>query len=82
VQVTIDTASREEAELIAALLPYEVDTRSVRGYGFIRFRCRNVAETRAILDAVGAGAALHELPWIRVRWDDEERVFRRGQPCF
>jgi hypothetical protein len=82
VNVTIDTASKEEAELIAALLSREAEARSVRGYGFIRLRCRSAAETQRILDAVGAGAKLHRLPWIRVRWDDEERVFRQGRPCF
>jgi hypothetical protein len=82
VQVTIDTASREEAELIAAMLPHQAEARSVRGFGFIRLRCRTMAETLRILDVVGAGATLHDLPWIRVRWEDEERVFRRGRPCF
>jgi len=82
VNVTIDTASKEEAVLIAALLSREADARSVRGYGFIRLRCRSMAETQRILDTVGAGAKLHCLPWIRVRWDYEERVFRQGRPCF
>jgi len=82
VNVTIDTASREEAELIAALLSHEAEAKSVRGYGFIQLRCRSMTETQRILDAVGAGAKLHCLPWIRVRWDDEERVFRQGRPCF
>lgn len=80
--VTIDTATREEAELIASLLSHEAEARSVRGYGFVRLHCRNMKEARAILDAVGAGAQLHELPWIRVRWEDEERIFRHGQPSF
>jgi hypothetical protein len=82
VNVTIDTASKEEAELIAALLPHKVEAKSVRGYGFIRLRCRSEAETRRVLDAVGAGAELHRFSWIRVRWEDEERVFRQGRPCF
>jgi hypothetical protein len=81
-QVTIDTATREDAELIAALLPHEAEARSVRGYGFVRLYCRSMKEAKAILDAVGAGAQMHELPWIRVRWEDEERVFRHGQPLF
>jgi hypothetical protein len=81
-QVTIDTASRQEAELIASLLPYEAEARSVRGFGFVRLYCRTRRERDAVLDAVGAGAELHELPWIRVRWEDEERVFRHGRPCF
>ena len=81
-QVTIDTGSREEAELIATALPRPAEARSVRGYGFIRLRCRNAKETQEILKAAGAGAAQHKLAWIRVRWEDEERVFRRGQPSF
>jgi hypothetical protein len=81
-QVTIDTASREEAELIAAALPRPAEAKSVRGYGFIRLSSRNARETQEILQAAGAGAALHKLAWIRVRWNDEERVFRRGQPSF
>ena len=80
--MTIDTASREEAEAIAALLPNEAKARSVRGYGFIRLRCRSMVETQGILDAVGAGAEVHGFSWIRVRWEDEERVFRQGRPCF
>jgi hypothetical protein len=80
--VTIDTASREEAEAIAALLPHKAEARSVRGYGLIRLRSRSMAETQGILAAVGAGAELHRFPWIRVRWEDEERVFRQGRPCF
>jgi hypothetical protein len=82
VDLTIDTASREEAELIAALLPHEVEAKSVRGFGFIRLRCRSMAETQSILDTVRAGAEHHGVSWIRVRWEDEERVFRRGRPCF
>jgi hypothetical protein len=81
-EVTIDTTSRQEAEAIAALLPHRAEARSVRGYGFIRLRCKNFAETQRILDAVGAGAELHRFSWIRVRWEDEERVFRQGRPCF
>lgn len=80
--VTIDTASREDAEVIAALLPHEVEAKSMRGYGFIRLRCRSMVETQRILDAVGAGAKLHRFSWIRVRWEDEERVFRQGRPGF
>jgi hypothetical protein len=82
VHVTIDTASRKDAELIAALLPHEVEAKSVRGYGFIRLRCRSMTERQRILDAVGSGAELSGVPWIRVRWEDEERVFRQGRPCF
>ena len=81
-QVTIDTSSREEAELVASLLPQPAEARSVRGYGFVRLRCRNAKERTQILEAVKVVAAQHNLPWLRVRWEDEERVFRQGQPAF
>jgi hypothetical protein len=82
VQVTIDTSSREEAELVARLLPRPAEARSVRGYGFVRLRCRNTKERNQILDAVKVAATEHNLSWLRVRWEDEERVFRGGVPAF
>jgi hypothetical protein len=78
-QVTIDTSSREEAELVARLLPRPSEARSIRGYGMVRFRCRNAADRRAMLETVRALAAEHQIPWLRVRWEDEECVIRRGQ---
>ena len=58
-QVTIDTSSREEAELVARLLPRPAEARSVRGYGFVRLRCRNAKERNQILEAVKVVAAQH-----------------------
>jgi hypothetical protein len=85
-QVTIDTSSREEAELIASLLPRPATAHAVRGYGFVRVFCKNAKERNQILDAVGVVAADQGLSWLRVRWDDDaagqERVFRQGQPAF
>ena len=81
-QVIIDTSSREEAELVASLLPRPAEARSVRGYGFVRLRCKNAKERNQILEAVKTAAAQHNLSWLRVRWEDEERVFRQGQPAF
>jgi hypothetical protein len=81
-QVTIDTSSREEAELIASLLPRPAVARAVRGYGFVRVFCKNAKERNQILDAVKVVAAEQSLAWLRVRWEDEERVFRQGQPAF
>ena len=78
----IDTSSREEAELIASLLPRPAEARSNRGYGFVRVFCRNAKERNQILDAVKTAAAEQGLSWLRVRWEDEERVFRQGQPAF
>jgi len=82
VQVTIDTSSREEAELIASLLPRPAEARAVRGYGFVRVFCRNAKERNQLLEAVKLVAAEQSLSWLRVRWEDEERVFRQGQPAF
>jgi hypothetical protein len=82
VQLTIDTSSREEAELIAALLPQPAEARSIRGYGLVTVPFRTAAERQQILEAVQAGAAEHNVSWLRVRWGDEERVFRQGQPAY
>jgi len=82
VQLTIDTSSREEAELIAGLLPRPAQAESIRGYGLVRLYCRNASERNQVLDTVRAVAAEHGLSWLRVRWEDEERVFRQGQPAF
>ncbi len=82
----IDTSSREEAELIASLLPRRAEARTNRGYGFVRVFCRHANERNQILDAVGAVAAEQGISWLRVRWEDDaagqERVFRQGQPAF
>ena len=80
-QVTIDTSSREEAELVARLLPRPSEARSIRGYGMVRFRCRNT-ERRNVLEEIRAVAAEHQIAWLRVRWEDEERVFRHGVAAF
>lgn len=80
-QVTIDTSSREEAELVARLLPRPSEARSIRGYGMVRFRCRNT-ERRTVLEEIRAVASEHQIAWLRVRWEDEERVFRHGVAAF
>lgn len=76
VHITIDTASREEAELLASKLPGEPTATSVRGYGLIRARCRSEHEVRDLLDAVNQAVQRHALPWARVRRGDEEHMFR------
>lgn len=76
VQITIDTASRDEAELIAPLLPGAPTATSVRGYGLIRARCGSEREVHDLLDAVNEAVQRFSLPWARVRRGDEEHMFR------
>jgi hypothetical protein len=76
VRVTIETASRAEAELIARKLPVEGEARSWRGLGVIRVGVRDKTETNALIDAVARTFREHNLKWTRVRYGDEERVFK------
>jgi hypothetical protein len=76
IQVTIEAASKAEAELIARRLPVKANARSWRGLGVIRLGARSREETRDFIDAVSQSFQEHNLHWARVRYDDEERVFR------
>jgi hypothetical protein len=76
VHVTIETESRAEAELLAALLAPGARAESWRGYGVIRLAVPSMADAATLIEAVGEGAHRHALPWARVRYGDEERVFR------
>jgi hypothetical protein len=76
VHVTIEAASKAEAELIAQQLPVEGRVQSWRGFGVIRLGRRSATETKVLIDAVSRSFRQHELQWARVRYDDEERVFR------
>lgn len=76
VHVTIETASKAEAELIAAQLRPAARAESWRGYGVIRLALRNEEETAALIESVAEGFNRHELVWTRVRYGDEERIFR------
>lgn len=76
VRVVIETASRAEAELIAQKLPVEASAHSWRGLGVIRLATKNKNETDELIDAVSQGFQEHRLQWARVRYDDEERVFK------
>jgi hypothetical protein len=81
VRVTIETASKAEAELLATLLQPGARAEAWHGYGVIRLALRDDAETDSVIEAVAEGVRRHELPWTRVRFGDEERVFgtkRRG----
>jgi hypothetical protein len=76
VRVTIETASKAEAELIAQQLPVEARAQSWRGFGVIRLGHRSRSETKDFIDAVSRSFHEHKLQWARVRYDDEERVFK------
>jgi hypothetical protein len=76
VQVTIETASKAEAELIAQRLPVRARAQSWRGFGVIRLGARSREETRDFIEAVSQSFHEHKLQWARVRYDDEERVFK------
>lgn len=76
VRVTIEAASRAEAELIARQLPVRAHAESWRGFGVIRLDAKSRDETTQFIDAVARAAEEHKLQWARVRYDDEERVFK------
>jgi hypothetical protein len=76
VHVTIETASKAEAALIAENLPVHGHAESWRGFGVIRVGVKDKAETKALIDAVSRTFAEHSLKWARVRYGDEERVFK------
>jgi hypothetical protein len=76
VRVTIEAASKAEAELIASELPRPAEAQSWRGLGVIRLGAKGREETQELVDAVSRTFDVHGLHWARVRWDDEERVFR------
>jgi hypothetical protein len=76
VRVTIETGSRAEAELIARRLPVKASAQSWRGFGVIRLAVKRKEETGNLIDAVSRSFQEHRLQWARVRWGDEERVFK------
>jgi hypothetical protein len=78
-QVTIETASKAEAELLAALLSPRAKAESWRGFGVIRLGRRSESETGAVIETVAHGVERHELEWARVRYGDDERVFRASE---
>jgi hypothetical protein len=76
VRVTIETASKAEAEIIAERLPVKARAESWRGFGVIRLGAATREETKSLIDAVSRSFHEHGLKWARVRYDDEERVFK------
>jgi hypothetical protein len=76
IRVTIEAASKAEAELIAQQLPVRARAESWRGFGVIRLGAKNRQETEDFIEAVSQSFHEHGLQWARVRYDDEERVFK------
>lgn len=76
VQVTIETGSKAEAELIAEELPTKAKAQSWRGFGVIRLAAKSRNEVQVLIEGVSRGFEAHGLQWARVRYDDEERVFK------
>jgi hypothetical protein len=76
VRVTIETASKAEAELIAQRLPVKAKAESWRGFGVIRLGAKSREETKNVIEAVSLSVDALRLQWARVRYDDEERVFK------
>jgi len=76
IRVTIEAASKAEAELIARGLPVRARAQSWRGFGVIRLSARSRAEKDGFVEAVSRSFQEHKLQWARVRYDDDERVFK------
>jgi hypothetical protein len=76
VRVTIEAASKSAAEIIAQQLPVRARATSWRGFGVIRLDAKSPAETKELIKAVSRCFEEHRLQWARVRYDDEERVFK------
>ena len=76
VRVTIEAASKAEAELIARRLPVKARAESWRGLGVIRLGAKSREEAKDFIEAVSRSFQEHKLQWARVRYDDEERVFK------
>jgi hypothetical protein len=76
IRVTIEAASKAEAELIARELPVKASAQSWRGFGVIRLGARSREEKDSFVEAVSQSFQRHKLQWARIRYDDEERVFR------
>jgi hypothetical protein len=80
VRVTIEAASKADAEFIAQWLPVKARAESWRGLGVIRLNATSRQETEGFIEAVPRSFQQRKLQWARVRYGDEERVFRaRGQ---
>ena len=76
IRVTIEASSKAEAEIIAQQLPVRAQPASWRGFGVIRIAAKDRQETQDFIEAVSQIFHAHKLQWARVRYGDEERVFK------
>jgi hypothetical protein len=77
VRVTIEARNKHAAEIVADRLGPGTRASSWRGLGVIRVNAKDAAETTRIVEAVSALLEeRHDLGWVRVRYEDEYRVFR------
>jgi len=76
IRVTIEAASKADAQLIAQQLPIAANAKSWRGFGVIRVDAKDKHETKTLIDAVSQGFREHRLKWARVRYGDEELFFK------
>lgn len=77
VRVTIEARSRAAAEAVAQHLGAPAQPRARRGLAVIQVSAKNAAETARIVDEVSGLFGEHQdLGWVRVRYEDESRVFR------
>jgi len=58
VRVTIEAASKEEAELIAQRLPVKARAESWRGFGVIRLGAKSREETKSFIGILSAVTSL------------------------
>ena len=77
IRITIEAASKADAQLIADELPLRAEPQSWRGLGVIRLATKSQAETRELIASVSRSFREHGLHWARVRYGDEERVFKK-----
>jgi hypothetical protein len=66
--------------MIAEHLPIDAGAESWRGLGVIRVGAKDIAETDKLIEAVSQSFQRLGLRWARVRYDDEERVFKANGP--
>jgi hypothetical protein len=77
VRVTIEARNRAAAEVVAEHLGADTRAATWRGLGVIRVVAKDAAETATIMNTVSALLhERHDVGWVRVRYDDESRVFR------
>jgi hypothetical protein len=76
VQVTIDAASKADAQLIAADLPGRPQAGARRGFGVIQLRFRRESDAKELVSLVSDCVKRHRLDWARVRIGDDQYMFR------